>query len=61
MISECGSEVERLAKEFEESRENSSQIEGKLKVIEDAHSLEAARGHDMGAREGSWEDGEFPA
>ncbi|KAF2590658.1 hypothetical protein F2Q70_00038616 [Brassica cretica] len=29
MISECGSEVERLAKELEESRENSSQLEGK--------------------------------
>ncbi|KAF2562645.1 hypothetical protein F2Q70_00017055 [Brassica cretica] len=43
MISECGSEVERFAKELEESRENSSQLEGKLKVIEDAHSLEAAR------------------
>ncbi|KAF3560538.1 hypothetical protein DY000_02016352 [Brassica cretica] len=43
MISECGSEVERLAKELEESREKSSQLERKLKVIEDAHSLEAAR------------------
>ncbi|KAF2539680.1 hypothetical protein F2Q70_00004288 [Brassica cretica] len=42
MISECGSEVESLAKELEESREKSSQLEGKLKVIEDAHSLEAA-------------------
>ena len=42
MISECGSEVERLAKELEESREKSSQLEGKLKVIEDAHSLEEA-------------------
>ena len=39
MISECGSEVKRLAKELEESGENSSQLEGKLKVIEDAHSL----------------------
>ena len=43
MISECGLEVERLAKELEESREKSSQLEGKLKVIEDAHSLEVAR------------------
>ncbi|KAF3513464.1 hypothetical protein F2Q69_00006278 [Brassica cretica] len=43
MISECGSEVEHLAEEVEESREKSSQLEGKLKVIEDAHSLEAAR------------------
>ncbi|KAF2570902.1 hypothetical protein F2Q70_00002580 [Brassica cretica] len=43
MISEYRSEVERLAKELEESREKSSQFEGKLKVIEDAHSLEAAR------------------
>ena len=43
MISERGSEVERLAEEVEESREKSSQLEGKLKVIEDAHSLEAAR------------------
>ncbi|KAF3608461.1 hypothetical protein DY000_02048342 [Brassica cretica] len=43
MISEFGSEVERLAKELEESREKSSQLEGKLKVIEDAHSLEAGR------------------
>nr|VDD24351.1 unnamed protein product [Brassica oleracea] len=43
MISECGSEVEHFAKELEESREKSSQLEGKLKVIKDAHSLEAAR------------------
>ncbi|KAF2576610.1 hypothetical protein F2Q70_00003615 [Brassica cretica] len=43
MISECGSEVERLAKKLEESREKSSQLEGKLKVIEDAHSFEEAR------------------
>ena len=43
MISERGSEVERLAEEVEESREKSSQLEGKLKVIEDAHSLEADR------------------
>nr|VDD44113.1 unnamed protein product [Brassica oleracea] len=43
MISECGSEVELLAKELEESREKLSQLEGKLKVIEDAHSLEEAR------------------
>ncbi|KAF2607831.1 hypothetical protein F2Q68_00044245 [Brassica cretica] len=43
MISECGLEVERLAKEFEESREKSPQLEGKLKVIEDAHSLEEAQ------------------
>ncbi|KAF2557285.1 hypothetical protein F2Q70_00017291 [Brassica cretica] len=43
MISECGSEVERFAKELEESREKSSQLERKLKVIEDAHSLEVAR------------------
>ncbi|KAF3523872.1 hypothetical protein F2Q69_00047705 [Brassica cretica] len=42
MISECGSEVECLAKELEESREKSSQLEGKLKVIEDTHSLEEA-------------------
>ncbi|KAF2620429.1 hypothetical protein F2Q68_00039229 [Brassica cretica] len=42
-ISEFGSEAERLAKESEESREKSSQVEGKMKVIEDAHSLEAAR------------------
>ena len=35
IISKCGSEVERL--------EKSSQLEGKLKVIEDAHSLEEAR------------------
>ena len=34
MISECGSEFERLAKELAESRERSSQLEGKLKVIE---------------------------
>ncbi|KAF2570812.1 hypothetical protein F2Q70_00003840 [Brassica cretica] len=39
-IGECGSEVKRVAKELEESREKSSQLEGKLKVIEDAHSLE---------------------
>ncbi|KAL0702217.1 hypothetical protein Bca4012_058339 [Brassica carinata] len=31
MINECGSEVERLAKEFAESRERSSQLDGKLK------------------------------
>ncbi|KAG2312277.1 hypothetical protein Bca52824_023834 [Brassica carinata] len=43
MINECGSEVERLAKELKESRERSSQLEGKLKVIEDAHSLEIAQ------------------
>ena len=43
MISECGLEVERLAKEFEESREKSPQLEGKFKVIEDAHSLEEAQ------------------
>ncbi|KAF2573342.1 hypothetical protein F2Q70_00002578 [Brassica cretica] len=43
MISKCGSESEPLAKELDESREKSSQIEGKLKVIEDTHSLEAAR------------------
>ena len=43
MISECGSEVERLAKELEESREKSTQLERKLKVIEDAHPLEATR------------------
>ncbi|KAF2547183.1 hypothetical protein F2Q70_00021582 [Brassica cretica] len=43
MISKCGSEAERLVKELEESREKSPQLEGKLKVIEDAHSLEAAR------------------
>nr|VDD44643.1 unnamed protein product [Brassica oleracea] len=43
MISEFGSEVERLAKELEESREKSPQLEGKLNVIEDAHSLEAGR------------------
>ncbi|KAF3571038.1 hypothetical protein F2Q69_00058915 [Brassica cretica] len=43
MISECGSEVERLPKELEESREKSSQLKWELKVIEDAHSLEAAR------------------
>ena len=43
MISECGSEVERLAKELEESRAKSSQLDGKLKVIEDARSLEASR------------------
>ena len=43
MISEFVSEVERLAKELEDSREKSSQREGKLKVIDDAHSLEAAR------------------
>ena len=43
MISECVLEVERLAKELEESREKSSQLEGKLKVFEEAHSLEAAR------------------
>ncbi|KAF3587409.1 hypothetical protein F2Q69_00028477 [Brassica cretica] len=43
MISEFGSEVELLAKELEESREKLSQLEGKLKVIVDAHSLEEAR------------------
>ncbi|KAF3540799.1 hypothetical protein F2Q69_00022560 [Brassica cretica] len=31
-LSECGSEVKRLAKELEESGENSSQLEGKLKT-----------------------------
>ncbi|KAF3549619.1 hypothetical protein DY000_02006631 [Brassica cretica] len=40
---ECGSEVERLAKELAESREKSSQLKGKLKVIEDAHSLEVTQ------------------
>ncbi|KAF2605864.1 hypothetical protein F2Q68_00044030 [Brassica cretica] len=41
MINELGSEVKRLAKELAESRERSSQLEGKWKVIEYAHSLEA--------------------
>ena len=43
MISECGSEIERLAKELDESREMSSLLEGNLKVIQDAHFVEEAR------------------
>ncbi|KAF2570811.1 hypothetical protein F2Q70_00003843 [Brassica cretica] len=42
-IGECGFEVKRVGKELEESREKFSQLEGKLKVIEDFHSLEEAR------------------
>ncbi|KAG2255645.1 hypothetical protein Bca52824_074939 [Brassica carinata] len=40
---ECGSEIERLAKELDESREMSSLLEGNLKVIQDAHFVEEAR------------------
>uniref|UniRef100_M4F5M6 Uncharacterized protein n=1 Tax=Brassica campestris TaxID=3711 RepID=M4F5M6_BRACM len=43
IINKCGSDIKRLTKEFEELQLKSSQLEGKLKVIEDAHSLEEAR------------------
>ncbi|CAN7066005.1 unnamed protein product, partial [Brassica rapa subsp. trilocularis] len=43
VINECGSDVEHLAKELAESQERSAQFEGKLKVIEDAHSAEVSQ------------------
>ena len=46
VINECGSEVERLAKELAESQEWSTQLGGKLKVIEDAHSAEVSQFED---------------
>ena len=42
LISECGSEADRLSKELSESQEKSSQIEAKLADIKDTHSAEVS-------------------
>jgi len=43
MIEDYGSEVERLTKELAESQDKLPQLEAKLKVIEDSHSLEISQ------------------
>ncbi|KAF2556138.1 hypothetical protein F2Q68_00015241 [Brassica cretica] len=43
MIKDYGSEVERLTKELAESQDKLPQLEAKLKVIEDSHSLEISQ------------------
>ncbi|KAF3564070.1 hypothetical protein DY000_02015768 [Brassica cretica] len=42
LISECGSEADRLSKELSESQEKSSQLEAKLADIKDTHSAEVS-------------------
>ena len=43
LIGDCGSEVGRLSKELENSQEASSQLEDKLKIVEESYASETSQ------------------